>query len=450
MENTKYLTVGALTKYLKYKFDQDPYLTRVFLKGELSNVKHHTSGHIFFALKDGSSVIRAIMFSRYANGMKFKPEEGQSVLIEGRVSIFESSGQYQIYAEKMEMDGIGLLFEQLEKDKKQLAEQGYFSKEHKKPLPKYPKTVTIVSSETGAAIKDMLTTLSRRYPLVEVTVINTLMQGTKSRQAVIDNLEHADALGNDLVILARGGGSIEDLWTFNEKEVALKVFDMKTPVITGIGHETDTTLVDYISDMRAPTPTAAAEMAVPDQRDIMERLIQARNFISDRIFRKLDVGRNQLDALSSYYKLKNPDLLYDQQAEKLVTLKDGLDDKMQQSIRERHYRLSALREGVKYNTPEPAIRRNLEILDDRKSRLDRSMTIRTNESKHNLTRMVESLNSLSPTNVLLRGYSYTTGGGGIIKDAADLQPGDEVQTTFARGSIVSKVTEVNEDDRNQK
>lgn len=450
MENTKYLTVGALTKYLKYKFDQDPYLTRVFLKGELSNVKHHTSGHVFFALKDGNSVIRGIMFSRYANGMRFKPEEGQSVLIEGRVSIFESSGQYQIYAEKMEMDGIGILFEQLEKDKKQLAEQGYFVQEHKKPLPRYPRTITIVSSETGAAIRDMITTLSRRYPLVEVTVINTLMQGTRSRQAVIDNLEYADSLANDIVILARGGGSIEDLWTFNEKEVALKVFGMRTPVITGIGHETDTTLVDYISDMRAPTPTAAAEMAVPDQRDIMERLDQARNFISDRLARKLDMGRSRLDALSNYYKLKNPDLLYDQQAEKLVTLKDGLDDKMQHSIREKSYRLSALKEAVKYNTPGPAIRRNREILEDRKARLNRSIKIRTNDSKHNLTRMVESLNSLSPTNVLLRGYSFTTGKDGIVKDAGDLKAGDEVQTTFARGSIVSKVTEVNEDDRNQK
>jgi len=216
MENNKYLSVGALTKYLKYKFDQDPYLTQVFIKGELSNVKKHTSGHIFFALKDGNAVIRAIMFSRSANGLKFDPEDGQGVLIQGRISIYESSGQYQIYVDAMEIDGIGLLFEQLEKDKKELAEKGYFDAEHKKPLPRYPEHITVISSETSAAYRDMLTTFRRRYPLVKVSLINTLMQGRGSRQAVIESLAYADGLGSDLVILARGGGSIEDLWTFNE------------------------------------------------------------------------------------------------------------------------------------------------------------------------------------------------------------------------------------------
>ena len=217
MENSKYLSVGALTKYLKYKFDQDPYLTRVFIKGELSNVKRHTSGHIFFALKDGNAVIRAIMFSRSANGLNFEPEEGQSVLLQGRISIYEASGQYQIYVDSMEIDGIGLLFEQLEKDKKELDKKGYFDAEHKKMLPAYPASITIISSETSAAYRDMITTLGRRYPLVKVSLINTLMQGRGSRQAVIESLDYADRQNSDVIILARGGGSIEDLWTFNEK-----------------------------------------------------------------------------------------------------------------------------------------------------------------------------------------------------------------------------------------
>ncbi|MFC3418140.1 exodeoxyribonuclease VII large subunit [Salinicoccus hispanicus] len=448
MENSKYLSVGALTRYLKYKFDQDPYLTRVFLKGELSNVKRHTSGHVFFAIKDEQSVVRAIMFSRNAGSLKFKPEEGQSVLVEGRVSIFESSGQYQVYVEKMEMDGIGLLFEKLEQDKKQLAEKGYFDAQHKKPLPRYPRTITIISSETGAAVKDMITTLGRRYPLVSVTVINTLMQGPRSRQAVIDNLGYADRLENDVIILARGGGSIEDLWTFNEKDVALKIFEMSTPVITGIGHETDTTLVDFIADVRAATPTAAAEMAVPDQQDILERLHQSENHVSRRLAQKLDSSRSRLDTLGSYYKLKNPDLLYDQQAERLVNLKDTLDDRMHNAIKDSSYRLSAMKESVRYNTPGPEIRRGAETLMERRGQLDRAMRIRTGDSRKGLVRVIESLNSLSPTNVLLRGYSFTTHKGTIVKDAHQLELGDEVQSTFAEGSIVSKVTEVNHDGRN--
>lgn len=448
MENSRYLSVGALTRYLKYKFDQDPYLTRVFLKGELSNVKRHTSGHVFFAIKDEQSVVRAIMFSRNAGSLNFKPEEGQSVLIEGRVSIFESSGQYQVYVEKMEMDGIGILFEKLEQDRKQLAEKGYFDARHKKALPRYPRTITIISSETGAAVRDMITTLERRYPLVSVTVINTLMQGPRSRQAVIDNLDYADQQKNDVIILARGGGSIEDLWTFNERDVALKIFEMSTPVITGIGHETDTTLVDFIADMRAATPTAAAEMAVPDQQDILERLRQSENLVSRRLSQKLDVIRSRLDTLGSYYKLKNPDLLYDQQAEKLVNLKDTLDDRMHNVIKDSSYRLSSIKGSIRYNTPEPEIKRGTEALMERRSQLDRAMRIRAIDSRKGLTRMVESLNTLSPTNVLLRGYSFTTHDGRIVKDAHQLEVGDEVQSTFAEGSIVSKVTEVNHNGRN--
>ncbi|GAB3071848.1 exodeoxyribonuclease VII large subunit [Salinicoccus sesuvii] len=448
MENNKYLSVGALTKYLKYKFDQDPYLTRVFLKGELSNVKRHTSGHIFFAIKDEQSVVRAIMFSRNTGSLNFKPEEGQSVLIEGRVSVFESSGQYQIYVEKMEMDGIGLLFEKLAQDKRQLAEKGYFDVRHKKALPRYPRTITIISSETGAAVRDMITTLERRYPLVSVTVINTLMQGPKSQQAVIDNLSYADQQQNDIIILARGGGSIEDLWTFNEKNVALKIFDMSTPVITGIGHETDTTLVDFIADVRAATPTAAAEMAVPDQQDILERLRQSENLVSRRIFQKLDVARNRLDTLGTYYKLKNPELLYDQQVEKLVNLKDSLDDGIYDVIKDSSYRLSSMKESIKYNTPAPEIRRSTEMLMDRRNGLDRAMRIKTIDAKKMLTRMIESLNTLSPTNVLLRGYSFTTHNGKLVKDSRQLEVGDEVHSTFAEGNIVSKVTEVNHDGRN--
>ncbi|WP_411844341.1 exodeoxyribonuclease VII large subunit [Salinicoccus sp. HZC-1] len=447
MENSKYLSVGALTKYLKYKFDQDPYLTRVFIKGELSNVKKHTSGHIFFALKDGNAVIRAIMFSRSANGLKFEPEEGQSVLIQGRISIFESSGQYQIYADSMEIDGVGLLFEQLEKDKKELAEKGYFDADHKKAIPAYPGSITIISSETSAAYRDMITTLRRRYPLVKVSMINTLMQGRGSKQAVIDSLEYADKLNSDVIILARGGGSIEDLWTFNEKDVSLKVFNMKTPVITGIGHETDTTLVDFVSDIRAATPTAAAEVAVPNVRDIAERLQQSDTFMMRSISKRIDMHKKRLEALSNYYKLKNPELLYDQQTEKLATLKTNLDTRMNVILREKRYQHAGIKDKIEYKSPTPMIGRYKEILNETKTRLDDEMTDKIRDRKKELSSTIELLNSLSPTNILLRGYSFTTKNGSIVRQSEELDTGDEIETTLGDGRITSKVTEVKNSDR---
>lgn len=445
MEHSKYLTVGALTKYLKYKFDQDPYLTRVYLKGELSNVKHHSSGHLFFALKDKDAVLRGVMFSRNAHALKFQPEEGQSVLIEGRVSIFESSGQYQIYADSIEMDGIGLLFEKLEKDKADLRNQGYFDDKYKKRIPEYPKKIAIISSQTGAALQDMVTTLKRRYPLVTVTIYNTLMQGSKSRTTVVRSLEEADESGADTIILARGGGSIEDLWTFNEKDVALAVFNMKTPIITGIGHETDTTLVDFVSDLRAPTPTAAAEISVPDRVDIFEKLSQTEKFLARNIHQKITSDKNRLSTLASYYKLKNPDLLYDQQTEKLVALKDSLDSRVTSKIRESGYRLSNAKEGVRYNTPIFKIRRGAEILDAYTANLDRTLKVKIESSRQTLGASLDRLNSLSPTNVLKRGYSYTTNEGQVVKTVDALGDGDIIETTLRDGTVLSKVTEVRND-----
>lgn len=447
MENSKYLSVGALTKYLKYKFDQDPYLTRVFIKGELSNVKRHTSGHIFFALKDGNAVIRAIMFSRSANGLNFEPEEGQSVLLQGRISIYEASGQYQIYVDSMEIDGIGLLFEQLEKDKKELDKKGYFDAEHKKMLPAYPASITIISSETSAAYRDMITTLGRRYPLVKVSLINTLMQGRGSRQAVIESLDYADRQNSDVIILARGGGSIEDLWTFNEKEVSLKVFSMKTPVITGVGHETDTTLVDFIADIRAATPTAAAEVAVPDAKDIEERMRQSSTFMLRSMTKRIDFYKNQIESLSNYYKLKNPGLLYDQQTEKLATLKMNLDANVNVILREKIYQHSANKNKIEYMNPKPMIDRYKEILAESKQRLTEEMSDNISDRKKQLSSTLELLNSLSPTNILMRGYSFTTKDGNIIRNSEALETGDEIETTFGDGKIMSKVTEVKNSDR---
>lgn len=446
MENNKYLSVKALTKYLKYKFDQDPYLRRVFVTGELSNVKLHSSGHLYFALKDGRAVIRGIMFKSAADKLTFEPVEGQKVLISGRISIFENTGQYQIYAEDIQIDGVGQLFEQLEKDKKELSQKGYFDQAHKKPIPEYPENIVLISSATSAAVKDMITTFERRYPLVKLQVLNTLMQGSESKNDVIDQLAYADTLDADLIILARGGGSIEDLWTFNEKEVALTVFNTTTPVITGVGHETDTTLVDYISDLRAPTPTAAAELAVPFYQDIIQRLKETELKFTRDIMQSIQYKKQLLSSLADFYKFKTPSLLYDQQTERLINQKDKLFSNFNQSFKEHTYGLKHIQSSLNHLSPMPNINVYKNELSGLYDDLNHSMVQINKNSRRNLLNKIEMLDSLSPTSVLKRGYSYTTKDDEVIKDAGNIKEDDMIMSHFHRGNILSKVIEVNNDE----
>ncbi|WP_052256373.1 exodeoxyribonuclease VII large subunit [Salinicoccus sp. YB14-2] len=446
MENNKYLSVKALTKYLKYKFDQDPYLRRVFVTGELSNVKLHSSGHLYFALKDGHSVIRGIMFKSAAGKLTFEPVEGQKVLISGRVSIFENTGQYQIYAEDIQIDGVGQLFEQLERDKKELSEKGYFDQAHKKPIPEYPENIVMISSATSAAVRDMITTFKRRYPLVKLHVLNTLMQGSESKDDVIGQLSYADTLDADLIILARGGGSIEDLWTFNEKAVALAVFNTKTPVITGVGHETDTTLVDYISDLRAPTPTAAAELSVPFYQDIIQRLKETELQFTRDIMQNIQYKKQLLSGLADYYKFKTPSLLYDQQTERLINLKDKLVSNFNQSFKEHTYGLKHIQSSLNHLSPMPDINVHQNKLSGLYEDLNQSMIQINKNNRRSLLSKIEMLDSLSPTSVLKRGYSYTTKEGQVIKDTVNIKEDDLITSHFHRGNILSKVIEVKNDE----
>lgn len=446
MDSTKYLSVQSLTKYIKYKFEKDPYLQRVFLKGELSNVKHHTNGHIYFSIKDDSSVISAVMFRYDAEKLNFKPEEGQNVLLAGNITLYAARGQYQIYVKEMQIDGIGQLFLKLEQNKELLKNKGYLNPEHKKPIPVFPEHIAIVSSSTSAAIKDMITTLTRRYPLVKVTLLNTYVQGGRSQESVVTNLNRADKLGADTVILARGGGSIEDLWTFNELEVALAVYNMNTPVITGVGHETDITLVDYVSDLRAPTPTAAAEQAVPDIRDLKLRLGELHRQFDNLILSRIDRSKKQLESLSNYYKFKNPNLLYTEQTERLRDLTVTLNNDMASSLLTHRHLLDKNTASLSYSNPAPLIRDLKQDLFRTQGELKRRMTAVLVQKTERLAGNINVLESVSPVQILKRGYSYTTFNNKIVTEAENLKVGDMIKTSFNRGTVSAKVTEVNTDD----
>ena len=265
-----YQTIGEFTRYLKLMFDTSTKMRNVYLKGEISNLKIHTTGHIYFSLKDETSKINAMMFASSAKNLKFVPAEGMKVLVHGRVSIYEATGNYQIYVSEMEEDGLGNLYIEFEKLKKKLANLGLFDEKHKKPIPKFPKRIGVVTASTGAAIRDIISTIERRYPIAQIYLFSSLVQGEGAKDDIVRNIKRANEFDLDVLIVGRGGGSIEDLWPFNEEDVAYAIYNSEVPIISAVGHEVDFTIADFVADLRAPTPTGAAEMAVPNINDVKD------------------------------------------------------------------------------------------------------------------------------------------------------------------------------------
>ena len=395
--NDKYLTVSRINRYIKYRLDNDENLQKVYLKGEISNFKNHTSGHFYFTLKDETSRIPAVMFRTSASKVNFKPEDGMNVLVTGRISCYEANGNYQIYVEEMLQDGIGNLYVEFEKLKKKLGDLGYFDERRKKPIPRFPKKIGVITASTGAAIRDIITTINRRYKLAEVILIPTLVQGEKAGEDIVKSLEKAKDLDLDVIILGRGGGSIEDLWAFNEEIVANAIYKCDIPIISAVGHEIDFTISDFVSDLRAPTPTAAAELAVPNTIELINNINQIKLRLGKSITNKLELNKNKLNALLNSYVLKNPKGLYEIKAQKL----DNLIDKLEVNIN---------------RTFESKSTRYISLLD--------------------------KLEALNPIRTLKRGYTITKQNNKTIKDIKDIKKGSLLETEFETGKVISQVTEV--------
>ena len=286
--NDKYLTVTALTRYLKFKFEQDSNLVKVFIKGEISNFKAHTSGHFYFSIKDDNSKINAIMFKSNTSKLNFIPKEGMKVLVTGSIRIYESAGSYQIYVDDMIEDGVGNLYIAFEKLKKELQAEGLFDSKYKKALPKIPSRVGIVTASTGAAVKDIISTIRRRFPLCETYLFPCLVQGENAHIDIVNKIKQADDYNLDVLIVGRGGGSFEDLNCFNSEDVARTIFEAKTPIISAVGHEIDFTIADYVADFRAPTPTGAAEVAVPNMVDLKHSINQYKIRLNEAMYKKVN------------------------------------------------------------------------------------------------------------------------------------------------------------------
>ncbi|KAA9277314.1 exodeoxyribonuclease VII large subunit [Staphylococcus epidermidis] len=439
---TEYLSVSALTKYIKYKFDQDPHLQSVLIKGELSNFKKHSSGHLYFNVKDKESVISAMMFKGNASKLGFEPKEGDEVLIEARVSVYERRGNYQIYVNKMQLDGIGNLYQKLELLKKKLKKEGYFDQSNKKLIPKYPKKIAVLTASTGAAIRDIHSTINNRYPLVEQIQISTLVQGTQARQDIIEKIQYADSLDVDTIIVGRGGGSIEDLWNFNEEDVVKTIFNCQTPIISAVGHETDFTLSDFVADVRAATPTQAAVIATPDQYELLQQIKQYEYALSRYIKQYIEHQKKQLNHISSYYKFKQPSLLYDQQIQKRDELERQLNHLLNTKVEKSKHHLKLLQQSFNFKNLNQQITQEKQSIYQLYSRLSKIMSNNITNLKTVLKNKLESLNNLSPTNTMLRGYAIVNKDNEVVTSTHKLNENDQISLTMKDGSVDATVKKV--------
>lgn len=439
---TDYLTVSTLTKYIKYKFDQDPHLQSVLIKGELSNFKKHSSGHLYFNVKDKESVISAMMFKGSASKLNFEPKEGDEVLLEARVSVYKRRGNYQIYVNKMQLDGIGNLYQKLEELKKKLSKEGYFDNSNKKSIPKFPKKIAVLTASTGAAIRDIHSTINSRYPIVEQVQISTLVQGQQAKEDIIEKIKYADSLDVDTIIVGRGGGSIEDLWNFNEEEVVKAIFECETPIISAVGHETDFTLSDFVADVRAATPTQAAVMATPDQYELLQQIKQYQFTLTRHIKQYVEQQKKHLEHLSSYYKFKQPSLLYDQQIQKRDDLEKQLKQKLTIKLEQQQHQLNLLKQRFNPKHLQTSIIRNQQQNDQFKSRLSQKMNYDLTQYKKELKSKLEQLNQLSPTNTMLRGYAIVNKDDNVITSTKDMSENDDIVLTMKDGQVDAIVKKV--------
>lgn len=390
-------TVAQVNAYIKNMFTQDFMMQSIFVKGEVSNCKYHSSGHIYFTLKDEKGSIACVMFAGNRAGLRFRMEEGQQVVVFGTIDVYERDGKYQMYAKQIALDGAGVLYERFERLKEELEEQGMFSPEYKQPIPRFIQKLGVVTAPTGAAVQDIINITTRRNPYVQIILYPAIVQGDQAAQSVVNGIHALERLGVDVMIVGRGGGSIEDLWAFNEKIVAQAVFDCCVPIISAVGHETDTTIIDYVADLRAPTPSAAAELAVYDVNQFLLTL----DGCEDELMRCME---NRLEAARLRYR--------------------NLELQLQ------------------HVSPQGKLTEQRSQMKQLAQRLQNSMERRLTGSRHEWDVYFEKLKGLSPLDKLKQGYSYSTyGEGKTLKDIINVNPGDAICVYVGNGRIDATVQE---------
>lgn len=446
MEQDKYLSVIALTKYIERKFDADPYLKHVYVKGEISNLKKPASGHIYFTVKDDLAMIRCVMFAKSVAKLGFDPEDGMNIRLQGRVNVFTKAGRYQFYAEEMEPDGVGALYVKLEQLKNKLTEEGLFADSHKKPLPLFPAKVAVVTSRTGAAIRDVITTIQRRMPTTQILVYPTVVQGDHAGKTIVANIERINQRNDiDVIITGRGGGSLEELWAFNEEPVVRAVYHSDIPIISAVGHETDFALTDFAADVRAATPTAAAELAVPDQRDLKERLLERHYRLVNQMNRVVERKEVQMKRLQDRLKLLTPKRQMEQQAEKIDYFSERLVRALRTQVTQKRTDWQQLAYRIKHVELAKDIRTERERLELREQSLKRALRTQIDRKRESFFRHVQALEHLSPLALIKRGYALPYKEGQVIRSAKELTVGDSFLLKLQDGQIKAEVTAKEED-----
>lgn len=394
-------TVAQVNAYIKNMFTQDYMLQALFVKGEVSNCKYHSSGHIYFTLKDQKGTLNCVMFAGNRNGLSFRMQEGQQVIVGGTVDVYERDGKYQLYARQIVLDGAGALYERYEQLKRELEELGMFAQEYKKPIPRLIRTLGVVTADTGAAVRDIIQIATRRNPYVQILLYPALVQGDQAPASIVRGIRALEKQGVDVMIVGRGGGSIEDLWAFNAREVAQAVFDCSVPVISAVGHETDTTIIDYVSDLRAPTPSAAAELAVYDIRQLDEGLENA-----------------------------------------CIRLRKG----MRRLLTEKRNAVKRWELQLKASSPASRLREKRTGLLQMEERLQRSMQGAVSENRHRLALLIEQLDGLSPLRMMSSGYSYVTDGQGKnVRSIQGVRPEQMLTIHVTDGLIRARAASVEEE-----
>ncbi|MEB6547548.1 exodeoxyribonuclease VII large subunit [Heyndrickxia sporothermodurans] len=444
MTTKPYLTVHALTKYIKRKFDVDPHLVDIHVKGEISNYKQHSSGHMYFTLKDDKARILAVMFSKSNKVLKFKPENGMNVLIQGQITVYEGSGQYQLYVKQMQPDGIGELYLAYEQLKTKLSQEGLFALERKRKLPPYPKNIGVITSPTGAAVRDIISTIKRRYPIGKIKLIPALVQGENAAKSIANAIEKMNEMKEiDVLIVGRGGGSIEELWAFNEEIVARAIFNSKIPIISAVGHETDFTIADFVADLRAPTPTGAAELAVPHIEEIMEKLLNRKSRLIRGFSEIVQHQRKRLQFIKRSYVFRNPNRLYEQKMEYMDHLTERLTRQMNKTLQHEMTGYEQLAKRLQRNQPHQLLERGKEkhvrLNKELRSRLQAILQTKQQE----FSKAITALEALSPLKVMERGYSLAyTPEKEIIKSIEQTSKGEEIQVMVSDGKIICSVENI--------
>jgi exodeoxyribonuclease VII, large subunit len=397
-------SVGQVNSYIKNMFVQDALLRRINVRGEISNCTYHRTGHIYFSLKDHTGAISCVMFKGDSQSLTFQMQEGQKVVVSGNISVFERDGKYQLYAREIQLDGEGALYQQYMQLKRKLEALGLFSAEHKKPIPVYAGTIGIVTAPTGAAIQDIIKVSYRRNPYVQLILYPALVQGTQAAQSIVQGIRTLDAYGVDVIIVGRGGGSIEELWAFNEEPVARAIFACRTPVISAVGHETDTTIADLVADLRVPTPSAAAEQAVLEYRQLVNHMELLKNQLADRIEQKIHLYRQRLEHDRLRFLYAGPQHKLNEKKQYIAELMDRFPKEMQGKILDRKYQIGLL---------------------------------------------AERLDGISPLKKLQQGYSYTElSDGKAFRCLKQVEPGDMVTIHVTDGRVRARVEEMEALERN--